>query len=155
MTRYYLAASILAQREEDGARYRKLVSMARAALPEGDTLVPCDVFWRGMRDGKAGKRSRRVKGPQWWPTLARLCDAFVFITAADGSTGEGVRQEHRVMHQAGHPCFWLTEDGQLIERGGYDFIPIKQDRRPDRAYTVTPAQEHAAATTTQRKEKTA
>ena len=87
MTRYYLAASMVTQQEAGGARYRQLVQVARAALPEGDALVPCDVFWRGMRDGKAGKRSQRVKGPQWWPALARLCDAFVFITAADGSTG--------------------------------------------------------------------
>ncbi len=152
MTRYYLAASMAAQQEEGGARYHRLVARARRALKPGDELVPCDVFWRGMHDGKAGKRSRRVKRPQWWSALARLCDAFIFITAADGSTGEGVRQEHRVMHQAGHPCFWLTEDGQLIERGGYDFIPIKQDRRPDRTYTVTLADENI---TTSRKEASA
>ena len=56
------------------------------------------------------------------------------------------------MHQAGHPCFWLADDGRLIARGGYTFAPIKQGKRPDRAYTVRLAEEDATA---QRKEESA
>ncbi len=145
MTRHYLAASMPTQCEAGGTRYQRLVSLARHALP-GHEVVDCRTFWqRAQRMQEAGELPRRLRGEPWWALLTHACDAFLFITAADGSVGEGVRQEHRVMHRAGHACFWLTEDGRLIPRGGYTFAPIRRGKRPDRAYTVTAVEEHAAA----------
>jgi hypothetical protein len=137
MIRYYLAAGLLAQREESGQRYQRLVQLARRSVPPGAEVVPCDEFWRRWR--AADGERRQMPREQWWPALAQLCDAFVFITAEDGSIGDGVRQEHRVMHRAGHPCFWLTAEGELIPRGGYEIVRL-QKARPDRAYVVKRSQ---------------